>query len=145
MKIAIGNDHAGVEAKNYLSKYLISKGYEVINFGTDTEDSCDYPDFGEKVAREVASKNSDFGIVICGSGEGISIAANKIKGVRCGIGYNDEVAKLIRMHNDANVISFGARFMTQEEMKNRVEIFLTTKFEGGRHENRVNKIKALEK
>lgn len=143
MKIVIGNDHAGVKAKFEVISYLNKKGIETINVGTDTEDSCDYPDFAHEVGNKVVNGQAEFGIVICGSGEGISIAANKVPGIRCGIAYNDEVAKLIRQHNNANVISFGARFMTIEEIIRRIDIFLATPFEGGRHANRVAKIEKI--
>lgn len=143
MKIVIGNDHAGVKAKFEVISYLNKKGIETINVGTDTEDSCDYPDFAHEVGKKVVNGQAEFGIVICGSGEGISIAANKVPGIRCGIAYNDEVAKLIRQHNNANVISFGARFMTIEEIIHRIDIFLATPFEGGRHANRVAKIEKI--
>lgn len=143
MKIVIGNDHAGVKAKFEVISYLNKKGIETINVGTDTEDSCDYPDFAHEVGKKVVNGQAEFGIVICGSGEGISIAANKVPGIRCGIAYNDEVAKLIRQHNNANVISFGARFMTIEEIIRRIDIFLATPFEGGRHANRVAKIEKI--
>lgn len=143
MRIAIGNDHAGVQAKFEVIAYLNNKGIEVINVGTNSEVSCDYPDFAHEVGRKVVNNEADFGIVICGSGEGISIAANKIPGIRCGIAYNDEVAKLMRQHNNANVISFGARFMTVEEIIRRIDIFLETPFEGGRHANRVAKIEKI--
>lgn len=145
MKIAIGSDHAGFELKEAIKKYLIEKGYEVFDEGTDSLSSVDYPDYGAKVGKAVVSEKADLGIVCCGSAEGISIAANKIKGVRCGIGYNDEVSKLLRQHNDANVIAFAGRFMTVEEVLPRVDLFLNTPFEGGRHAVRVAKISALEK
>lgn len=143
MKIVIGNDHAGYKAKLEVIAYLNNKGIETINVGTDSEDSCDYPDFAHAVGKKVVSGEANFGVVICGSGEGISIAANKVPGVRCGIAYNDEVAKLMRQHNNANVISFGARFMTVEEIIHRIDIFLETPFEGGRHANRVAKIENI--
>ncbi len=145
MKIAIGSDHAGFELKEAIKKYLTEKGYEVFDEGTDSLSSVDYPDYGAKVGQAVVSEKADLGIVCCGSAEGISIAANKIKGVRCGIGYNDEVSKLLRQHNDANVIAFAGRFMTIEEVLPRVDLFLNTPFEGGRHAMRVAKISALEK
>ncbi len=145
LKIAIGSDHGGVDYKTEVIKYLESKGYQVKNVGTDSHDSCHYPIYGAEVGRAVASKECDFGIVICTSGEGIAIAANKIKGVRCGLGYNDEVSKLMRQHNNANVISFGAKFMSLEDVLRRIDIFLSTDFEGGRHEIRVNMISDLEK
>ena len=145
MKVALGSDHAGFELKEEIKKYLISKGYDVLDEGPSTPDRVDYPDYGAKVGRTVASKEADYGIVCCGSAEGISIAANKIKGIRCGIGYNDEVSKLLRQHNDGNMIAFAGRFMTVEEVLPRVDLFLNTPFEGGRHVERVAKITNLEK
>ncbi|MBR0439933.1 MAG: ribose 5-phosphate isomerase B [Bacilli bacterium] len=145
MKIAIGSDHGGVDQKDKIIAHLKSKGYEVVDVGTNSHDSCHYPLFGAEVGRKVASKECDFGIVVCTSGEGIAIAANKIKGVRCGIGYNDEVSRLMRQHNNANVISFGAKFMADEDVIRRVDIFLSTEFEGGRHQTRVDMISDLEK
>ena len=140
MKISIGSDHAGYVYKEEIKKYLSKKGFEMIDVGTNSTDSCDYPDFGKEAAKKVASGEATYGIVVCSSGEGISIAANKIKGVRCGLAYNDDVARLIRQHNDANMIGFGASFMSLEDVLKRIDIFLTTPFEGGRHERRVNKI-----
>ena len=145
MRIAIGSDHGGVDQKNEVVKYLKDKGYEVVDVGTNSHDSCHYPLYGAEVARKVASKECDFGIVICTSGEGICIAANKIKGIRCGIGYNDEGSRLMRQHNDANVISFGAKFMETKDVLRRIDIFLSTEFEGGRHQTRVDMISELEK
>lgn len=145
LKIAIGSDHGGVDCKQEVIKYLESKGYQVKNVGTDSHDSCHYPVYGRAVAEAVASKECDFGVVICTSGEGIMMAANKVRGIRCGLGYNDEVARLMRQHNNANVISFGAKFMTTEDVIRRIEIFLNTEFEGGRHELRVNMISDIEK
>ena len=144
MKIAIASDHGGFALKEQMKKHLEEKGYEVKDVGTYSLDSCHYPIYGAEVGRLVASKECDFGIVICTSGEGICIAANKIKGIRCGIGYNDEVSKLMRQHNDANVISFGAKFMADEDVIRRVDIFLSTEFEGGRHAERVKIISNLE-
>lgn len=140
MKISIGSDHAGYAYKEEIKKYLSKKGIEVIDCGTNSLDSCDYPEFGKEAARKVANKEAEFGIVVCSSGEGISIAANKIKGIRCGLAYNDDVARLIRQHNNANMIGFGASFMKLEDVLRRIDIFLATPFEGGRHERRVNKI-----
>ena len=144
LRIAIGSDHGGVDQKDEVVKHLKEKGYEVVDVGTNSHDSCHYPIYGAEVGKLVASKKCDFGIVICTSGEGIAIAANKIKGVRCGIGYNDEVSRLMRQHNNANVISFGAKFMETKDVIRRVDIFLSTEFEGGRHETRVNLISNLE-
>ena len=137
-KIALGSDHAGYELKEAIKQHLIDNGYDVVDCGTNSLDSVDYPVFGEKCARKVANKECDYGIVCCGSGEGISIAANKVPGVRCGIGYNDEVSKLLRQHNDANMIGFGARFMDKDDVLRRVDLFINTKFEGGRHQKRVD-------
>lgn len=145
LKIAVGCDHGGLEYKNAIKEHLISQGHQVIDVGTNTSDSCHYPLFGAEVGRKVASKECDFGVVVCTSGEGISIAANKIKGVRCGIAYNDEVARLMREHNNANVIAFGQKFMKLEDVLNRVDIFLSTPFAGGRHAIRVDLIRELEK
>lgn len=140
MKLSIGSDHAGYECKEEVKKYLISKGYEVIDVGTFSKDSCDYPEFGKEAAKKVANHEVDFGIVICSSGIGISIAANKIKGIRCGLAYNDDVARLIRQHNNANMIAFGATFMDSKDVIRRIDIFLSSEFEGGRHERRINAI-----
>ena len=145
MKIAVGSDHGGLEYKNAIAEHLKELGHEVIDVGTYSLDSCHYPSYGAEVARKVASKECQFGVVVCTSGEGISMAANKIKGVRCGIAYNDEVARLMRQHNDANVISFGQKFMSLEDVLRRVDIFLNTEFEGGRHLTRVEMINDLEK
>lgn len=144
MKIAVGSDHGGLEYKTAIAEHLKQKGFEVIDVGTYTKDSCHYPLFGAEVGRKVASKECDFGVVVCTSGEGISIAANKIKGVRCGLCYNDEVARLMRQHNNANVIAFGQKFTKLEDVLRQVDIFLSTEFEGGRHQTRVDLISSLE-
>ena len=144
MKISIGCDPGGYQQKQAVIKYLLDAGYEVEDVGTYNEESCHYPIYGEAAARKVASGECQFGIVICTSGEGIMISANKVPGVRCGLASNDDVARLMRQHNDANMIAFGAKFMSDEEVINRIKIFLETKFEGGRHALRVdliNKIK----
>ncbi len=140
MIIAIGCDHGGYQRKEEAKEHLKSLGHEVIDCGTNSLDSCDYPIFGRQVAELVSEGKANYGVVICTSGEGIMMAANKVKGVRCGLGYNDEVAALMRQHNNANVISFGAKFMNKEDVLRRIDIFLTTDFEGGRHERRVNLI-----
>lgn len=145
MRIAIGSDHGGYNYKNRIKEHLLELGHEVVDVGTNSLDSCHYPVFGAEVARQVASGKCQFGVVVCTSGEGICMAANKIKGVRCGIAYNDEVAKLMRQHNDANVIAFGEKFMALDDVIKRVDIFLATEFEGGRHQTRVDLIKDLEK
>ena len=137
MKIALGCDHGGLEFKNSIIEYLKQKDYEIVDVGTYTKDSVHYPIFGEACARLVASKEADFGIVVCTSGEGISMAANKVKGIRCGIGYNDDVARLMRQHNNANMIAFSQAFMDKDDVLRRIDIFLNTTFEGGRHQIRV--------
>ena len=145
MKIALGSDHAGFNQKNKIKEHLINKGYEVIDVGTNSLDSCDYPIFGIAAAKEVASGNAEYGILVCSSGEGIMMSANKVKGIRCGIGYNDDVARLTREHNNANMIAFGASFMNDEDVLRRVDIFLNTEFAGGRHARRVGEIVDAEK
>lgn len=145
MKIALGSDHAGYNQKNKIKEHLINKGYEVIDVGTNSLDSCDYPIFGIAAANEVASGNAEYGILVCSSGEGIMMSANKVKGIRCGIGYNDDVARLTREHNNANMIAFGASFMNDEDVVRRVDIFLNTEFAGGRHARRVGEIVDAEK
>ena len=140
MKLSIGSDHAGYKYKEEIKKYLEAKGHQVRDCGTNSLDSCDYPIFGRAAAEAVAKGEVDFGIVVCSSGEGIMMTANKVKGVRCGLAYNDDVARLIRQHNNANMIGFGANFMSLEDVLRRIDIFLATPFEGGRHERRVNEI-----
>jgi ribose-5-phosphate isomerase B len=140
MKIAIGNDHAGVETKNAIVTYLKGKGIEVENFGTDNNDSVDYPDFGHAVGTAVASGEAALGIVICGSGNGIAMTVNKHAGVRCAVCWTKEIAALARAHNDANVISIPARFTAVPQAVEMVATFLDTPFEGGRHQRRVEKI-----
>ena len=146
MKIAIGNDHAAPEMKFQLIKRLEAQGHEVVNFGTDDDASCDYPDYAEKVAKAVVSGECDKGILICGTGVGISIAANKINGVRCCVCSEPCTARLSREHNNANIIAFGARVVGQAMAEMIVDTFLNTEFEGGeRHSRRVAKIAALER
>ena len=140
MKIAIGNDHAGPDYKKAIVAMLQAKGHEITNYGTDTFDSVDYPDFGHPVASDVSAGNVDFGIVICGSGNGIAMAANKHPKVRTAVCWTKEIATLSRQHNDANIISIPARFTSIAQAVDMVEAFLTTDFEGGRHAGRVNKI-----
>ena len=140
MKISIASDHAGYKYKEEEKKYLENKGHVLLDVGTHSTDSCDYPLFAHEAAKKVASKEAEIGILICSSGEGIAIAANKIKGIRAGIAYNDDVARLIKQHNNANMISFGANFMSLEDVLRRIDIFMATEFEGGRHERRVGEI-----
>lgn len=140
MKIAIASDHAGYNYKQEIIKHLENKGIEVLDEGTHSLDSCDYPIFAHAAAKKVASGEAQYGILVCSSGEGIMIAANKEKGIRAGLAYNDDVARLMRQHNNANMIAFGANFMALEDVIRRIEIFLATDFEGGRHERRVSEI-----
>lgn len=144
MKIAMGNDHAAVEMKQEIKAYLESKGHEVINFGTDTHDSCNYPEFGEKVGRAVASGEADYGITICGTGIGIGIAAGKVKGVRVCTCSEPYSARLSRMHNNTNVLSFGARVVGVEMAKMIVDEWLDNEYEGGRHQKRVDMLMEIE-
>lgn len=140
MKIAIGNDHAGPDYKKAIVEMLQSKGHEVINYGTDTFDSVDYPDFGHKVANDVETGKAHLGIVICGSGNGIAMSANKHQGIRAALCWTKEIAALARQHNNANIISIPARFTSVVQAVEMVDTFLNTDFEGGRHATRVNKI-----
>lgn len=140
MKLAIGCDHAGFELKELLKKFLNSKGIEIEDKGTYSQDSVDYPDFAHAVANAVEKKEVNFGILICGSGNGISMAANKHAGIRAALCWSKEIASLARQHNDANILSLPARFISAEEAKEITDTFLSVAFEGGRHANRVNKI-----
>tara|TARA_B100001057_G_scaffold140313_1_gene139991 strand:- start:572 stop:1006 length:435 start_codon:yes stop_codon:yes gene_type:complete len=140
MKIAIGNDHAGVGVKRKIESYLIKKGIEVINKGYDGKESVDYPDFIHPVSQEVKEKKVEFGIIICGSGNGAAMTANKHKGVRAAICWSEEIAELARQHNDANIISIPSRFLSEEGIINIIEVFIKTGFEGGRHKRRIEKI-----
>ena len=145
MKIVIANDHAGVELKKELKDYMEGLGYEVINIGTDSTESCHYPEFGKKAAEMVASHVVDLGVLICGTGVGISLAANKVKGIRCGVCSETTTARLIRQHNNANMIAFGARIVGPELAKDIVKSFLDAEFEGGgRHQQRIDMISAIE-
>jgi len=140
MTIAIGNDHAGTQHKFEIIKLLEKKGHKVLNFGTDTDESMDYPDTIHPVANAVESGEADFGITICGSGNGAQMAANKHQGIRAALCWNNELVALARAHNNANVLSIPARFVTAQQALDFVDIFLTTEFEGGRHQTRIDKI-----
>lgn len=144
MKIGIGNDHAAVEMKQQVVEYLESKGIEVVNYGTDTNESCNYPEYGEKVGRAVVSGEVDLGILICGTGVGISLAANKVKGVRAVVCSEAYSAKLSRQHNDTNVLAFGARVIGIEVAKMIIDEWLNAEFMGGRHQTRVDMIMDIE-
>lgn len=138
--VAIGADHAGVAYKNIIIESLTQKGYTVQDFGANTEDSVDYPDYSHPVAEAVENKKATLGILICGSGNGVAMAANKHQNIRAALCWKEDIAALARTHNDANVLCIPARHVDIELAKNITTIFLTTLFEGGRHENRVNKI-----
>lgn len=144
MKIAIGSDHAGYGLKLTIKKYLVDNGYQVLDVGCDSIESCDYPVYGIRVGEKVANKEVDRGIVICGSGIGISIAANKVNGVRCALVHDQSIAKISRQHNDANVLALPGRFMTPIKAQKIVNVWINTAFDGGRHEKRVNIIKDYE-
>jgi len=142
--IALGSDHAGYDLKQEIIAYLKEKGIEYKDYGTYSKESCDYPDFGEAAARAVASGECEKGILICGTGIGIGMAANKVRGIRCAICSDCYSAEMSRRHNDANMLSIGARVMGSGLALKIVEIFLSTEFEGGRHEKRVKKIMDIE-
>lgn len=144
MKIAIGSDHGGFDLKEQLKYYLTKNGYEITDVGTYSKDSCHYPEFAIKCARQVSEGDCKFGIIICTTGEGVVMAANKIKGIRAGLAYNTDVARLMREHNDANVMALGAKFTSFKEAVERVEAFLNAKFLEGRHAVRVQMIKNLD-
>jgi ribose 5-phosphate isomerase B len=138
--IAIGADHAGVDYKMEVKKWLEQKGLTVKDFGTFNSDSVDYPDFAHPTAKSVETGEASFGILFCGSANGVAMTANKHEGIRAGLCWVTEVAELTRLHNDANIICVPARFVTIDLAKEMIEKFMTTAFEGGRHQNRVNKI-----
>jgi len=140
MRVAIGNDHAGTEYKFAIVKHLESKGITVSNYGTDSKDSVDYPDFVHPVADDVENNKVDYGILICGSGNGVSMTANKHQGVRAALCWNKEITALARQHNNANILSIPARYTAMQQVLEMVDTFLQTPFEGGRHQSRVDKI-----
>lgn len=141
MKISIASDHAGYEAKCEMIDYLIKKGYEVLDFGTNTLESCDYPDFAFPCANSVATGQSDYGILICGTGIGMAICANKVKGIRCANCQDEFSTQMTREHNDANILTLGARVISVEKMKTLVDIFLSTPFSGQpNHLRRISEI-----
>ena len=140
MKVSIGNDHAGTKYKHTIVEYLNKKNFKVVNHGTDQEKSVDYPDFIHPVAEDVKNKKSEIGIIICGSGNGASMSANKHKGVRSALCWKNEICKLSREHNNANILSIPARYVSIEQAIEMIETFINTPFEGGRHQIRVEKI-----
>jgi len=144
MKIALGADHRGFELKKKIKIYLIDLGHQVTDFGTDSTESVDYPDFGFKVAESVAKGEADFGITFCWTGNGMNMVANKVKGIRSALCINEEMARLTRGHNDANVLALASKFVSEEQAKKIVDVWLSTEFEGGRHIPRIEKIMAFE-
>ena len=145
MKIAIGADHAGFALKEELRAALEAKGLEIVDFGTHSIDSTDYPDYASAVAHAVANGEAERGILVCSTGVGMSIAANKVEGIRAALAFNMDEVELTRRHNDANVLTLGARYNNLHQAGELVDVFLNTPFEGGRHQRRVDKIASLEK
>ena len=145
MKIAIGADHAGFSLKEQVRRKLAGEGYEVVDFGTASLESCDYPDFAQSVGRDVAQGRRDRGILVCSTGIGMAMAANIVDGVLAAPGQNDDEVRLTREHNDANVLTLGAKYMDENRAMELIAIFLKTEFAGGRHARRVAKIAQLEK
>jgi ribose 5-phosphate isomerase B len=143
MKIAIGNDHAGTDYKNSIVAYLKKEGHEVTNYGTDSADSVDYPDFVHPVAKDVEDNNVNFGIIICGSGNGANMTANKYQKVRSALCWTKEITALAREHNNANILSIPARYTSEFQALEMVKTFLSTPFAGGRHQGRIDKIACL--
>ncbi|MCK5707703.1 MAG: ribose 5-phosphate isomerase B [Candidatus Aureabacteria bacterium] len=145
MKIAIASDHGGFELKEFVKEYLLKKEYEVDDFGCPNKDSVDYPDFGIKAARAVADKKADKGIVICTTGIGMSMVANKVRGIRAALCRTPKAAEMSRKHNDANVLALGGAFVEDKTAVEILDIWLNTEFEGGRHGRRVDKITDIER
>lgn len=140
MTISIGNDHAGPDYKNAIVNHLKDKGISVTNYGTDTLDSVDYPDFVHPVAKDVTNNKVTFGILICGSANGVAMTANKYKNIRAALCWTSEIAEVTRLHNNANILCIPARFTSIPQAIKMVDVFLETEFEGGRHQNRIDKI-----
>ena len=145
MKIAMGNDHTAIEMKNAIKAHLEERGYQVLDLGTNSTESCDYPVYGEKVGRMVVAGEADCGVLICGTGVGISIAANKVPGVRAAVCSDTATARLVKEHNNANIIAFGARIVGSELAKDIVKAYLDAEFAGGRHQTRIDLIHEIEK
>lgn len=145
MKIGLGSDHGGLELKNVISEHLMKKGIECEDYGSYTQDSCDYPEYGYKVAKAVMAGECELGIVVCGTGIGISLAANKVEGIRCAVVSDTFSAEMSRAHNDANMLALGERVVGKGLALKIVDTWLATDFEGGRHQLRVDKIMAIEK
>lgn len=138
MKIAIASDHAGLEMKDFIGTILKEKGIDVLDLGTNSAESIDYPVFADKLAEVILNNKAELGVLVCGTGIGISIRANRHKGIRAAVLYSDEVAEMVKKHNNANVIVFGGRTMNKEDVVKRIDIFLNTQFEGGRHQKRID-------
>lgn len=145
MKIAVGSDHRGFEFKQKVMKILSSSGHEVLDCGTDSTESVDYPDFGLKVAEAVVDGKADRGITVCWTGNGMNIIANKVRGIRAGLAINQDMAYMTRLHNDANILTLSAKYTPENELGEIVKIFLQTEYEGGRHDSRLEKIRQAEK
>lgn len=145
MQIAIGSDHAGFNMKEDIKEWLLNEGYQVKDFGTDSEESVDYPDFAEKTARNVADGDSEVGILICGTGIGMAISANKVKGIRAARCHDSYSARMARAHNNANILTFGSRVIGIELAKDVVKTYLSSSYSGGRHQRRVGKIDNIER
>ncbi|MBI2342440.1 MAG: ribose 5-phosphate isomerase B [Deltaproteobacteria bacterium] len=143
MKFAIASDHAGFKMKEAVKAYLISQKYGVVDFGTDSEESVDYPDFGKLAAKDVSGKKADYGLLVCGSGIGMCMAANRFKGVRAAVINNEFDAEMSRRHNNANIACFGSRKLSNEQAIKLLDLWIKTPFEGGRHEKRIEKMDKL--
>lgn len=144
MNISIACDHGGLELKEQIKQHLLDNGHTVVDCGTNSTDSCDYPDYAELASQKVAQGECQFGVVVCTTGIGVSIVANKVKGVRCALCQNVDMAKMTRLHNNSNMIAFGAKYTDQSTAYEMVDTFIATPFEGGRHQRRIDKITAIE-
>ena len=140
MKIAVGNDHAGFDLKNKIKEVIVALGHEVVDFGCDSGDSVDYPDHAHPLAQSVESKDCDLGILMCGSGNGINMSANKHQGIRSALCWEVDIAEMARQHNNANVLALPARYISEDKALDILRAFLSTEFEGGRHQRRIEKI-----
>lgn len=138
MKFVVASDHAGVDMKDFIADFLKNKNFDVVDLGTNGTTSVDYPVYADKLANYILSNNDVLGILVCGTGVGISIRANRYKGIRAAILYSDEVAEMVKKHNNANVMVFGGRTMSKEDITRRIDIFLNTEYEGGRHQRRID-------
>lgn len=138
MKFVVASDHAGVDMKDFIADFLKNKNFDVVDLGTNGTTSVDYPVYADKLANYILSNNDVLGILVCGTGVGISIRANRYKGIRAAILYSDEVAEMVKKHNNANVMVFGGRTMSKEDIIRRIDIFLNTEYEGGRHQRRID-------